>query len=174
MGGEADIVRGRGTTTLATPRWMLCLIRLSEEVPVPSLGHPHVDDYVDDYLRFVTSRAWPNTLLAAAFDLKVFFTVIGEQPAAVTPDVLAFLNQQRSPRRGAGVVRLEGGEAGLLARTLKRRLTSVPGLSAYLIARGDSGITGSPSAARAGDPALLATRARGAADPNARGRYRAS
>lgn len=121
--------------------WMPCLIRPSGEVTVPSLGHPDVDDY----LRFVASRARPNTLLATVYDLKVFFTVVGKEPAAVTTgDVLAFLKQQRSPRRGPGVVRLEDGEAGLSARTVKRRLTSVSGLFSYLIARGDAGITDSP------------------------------
>lgn len=121
--------------------WMPYLVRTSEGVSVPSLGHRDVDDY----LRFVASRARPNTLLATAYDLKVFFTVIGKEPAAVTTrDVVAFLQQQRSPRRGAGVVRLEDGEGGLSARTVKRRLTSVSGLFAYLIARGDAGITDSP------------------------------
>lgn len=89
--------------------WMPCLIRPSEEVSVPSLGHGDVDDY----LRFVASRARPNTLFATAYDLKVFFSVIGKEPAAVTTrDVVVFLQEQRSPRRGAGVVRLEDGEAG--------------------------------------------------------------
>jgi len=57
---------------------------------VVSLGHPDVDDY----LRFVAARARPNTLLAIAYDLKVFFSVIPKEPASVTPrDVLAFLKQ---------------------------------------------------------------------------------
>ena len=100
------------------------------------MGHPEVDDY----LQFVASRARPNTVLATAYDLKVFFTVISKEPAAVTTrDVLAFLKQQRSPRRGNGVVRLEDGEAGLSARTVKRRLTSVSGLFAYLIGEATPG-----------------------------------
>ena len=44
-----------------------------------------------------------------------------------TTDVIEFLVAQRAPRRGAGVVRLEDGESGLSARTLKRRLASVSG-----------------------------------------------
>lgn len=32
---------------------------------------------LDDYLRFVAGRCRPNTVLAAAYDLKVFFTVVG-------------------------------------------------------------------------------------------------
>jgi integrase/recombinase XerD len=100
---------------------------------VPRLGDP----LVDDYLAFVAARARRNTLLAQAFDLKVFFTVVGKEPTAVgTPDVLAFIQEQRCPRRGANVVRLADGESGLSARTIKRRLSSVSGLFAYLVARG--------------------------------------
>jgi len=121
--------------------WMPCLIPPKTPTDVPSLGQPDVDDY----LRFVAARARPNTLLATAYDLKVFFTVVGKEPAEVTTrDVLAFLKHQRAPRRGPGVVRLEDGEAGLSARTVKRRLTSVAGLFSYLIARGDAGISDSP------------------------------
>lgn len=121
--------------------WMPCLLDPQDNGDAPSLGQPDVDDY----LRFVAARARRNTLLATAYDLKVFFTVVGKEPADVTTrDVLAFLKHQRAPRRGPGVVRLEDGEAGLSARTVKRRLTSVSGLFAYLIARGDAGITDSP------------------------------
>ncbi|CAN5177174.1 hypothetical protein BH20ACT5_BH20ACT5_10760 [soil metagenome] len=39
--------------------------------------------------------------MAQGFDLKVFFTVVGKDPAAVTAaDVLAFIEAQRAPRRG--------------------------------------------------------------------------
>ena len=54
-------------------------------------------------------------------------------------DVFAFLAVQRTPRLGERVVRLEDGEAGLAARTIARRLSSVRGLYGYLTARGDSG-----------------------------------
>jgi integrase/recombinase XerD len=49
-----------------------------------------------------------------------------------------------APRRGARVVRLDDGEAGLAARTIARRLSSVRGLYAYLAARGDAGVTNNP------------------------------
>lgn len=121
--------------------WSPCLIRSVDSAGEVSLGHPDVDDY----LAFVAARARPNTLLANAYDLKVFFAVVGKEPAQVRPrDVLAFLKQQRAPRRGDGVVRLEDGEAGLSARTVKRRITSVSGLFAYLIVRGDAGIVDNP------------------------------
>ena len=106
-----------------------------------TLGHP----LLDDYLEFVAARARPNTLLAVAYDLKVFFTEIVKQPADVTTaDVLVFIKAQRAPRRGATVVRLEDGEAGLSARTIKRRLASVSGLFDYLIARADAGVSANP------------------------------
>lgn len=105
------------------------------------MGHPLLDDYLD----FVAARARPNTLLAVAYDLKVFFTVVDVEPAEVTTaDVLSFIKAQRAPRHGSKVVRLEDGEAGLSARTIKRRLASLSGLYAYLIARGDAGVAANP------------------------------
>ena len=93
---------------------------------------------VDDYLRFVKARVRPNSLLAVAFDLKVFFEVVGREPVEITMrDVLAFVEAQCQPRRGSNVVRIDDGEQGLSARTVKRRLSSVSGLFASLAARGD-------------------------------------
>lgn len=105
------------------------------------VGHP----LLDAFLEFVRSRARWNTVLATAFDLKVFFSVVETDPAAVTTaDVLAFIKQQRAPRRGATVVRIEDGEPGLAARTIKRRLATIAGLYEYLIIRGDAGVTRNP------------------------------
>jgi site-specific recombinase XerD len=120
-----------------------CLVRLQGGPPggLIRLGHP----LVDAYLELVAARARPNTLLASAFDLKVFFSVIEKDPAAVTSaDVLAFVAAQRAPRRGANVVRMEDGEAGLSARTIKRRLATIAGLYEYLIVRGDAGVAQNP------------------------------
>jgi site-specific recombinase XerD len=76
-------------------------------------------------------------VLAAGFDLKVFFTLVPKDPDAVTTaDVLAFITAQRS----AGdpkVVRLVDGESGLSARTIKRRLSSLSSMFSYLLVRGD-------------------------------------
>ena len=105
-----------------------------------TLGHP----LVDAYLEFVGARGAVNTWLATAYDLKVFFEVVGKEPAAVTSaDVFTFLGQQRTPRHEK-VVRIEDGEAGLSARTIARRLSSVAGLFEYLIVRGDAGIDRNP------------------------------
>jgi integrase len=105
-----------------------------------TLGHP----LVDAYLEFVGARGAVNTWLATAYDLKVFFEVVGKEPAEVSAaDVFAFLGQQRTPRLEK-VVRIEDGEAGLSARTIARRLSSVAGLFEYLIVRGDAGVQRNP------------------------------
>lgn len=117
------------------------------------LGQP----LLDDYLAFVGARVRPNTLLAVAWDLKVFFEVVDKPPLEVrASDVLAFVTAQRAPRYGPRVVRLEDGEAGLSARTIARRLSSVRGLFAYLVVRDDVDVVSNPV------PTSLATRAPGA------------
>ena len=126
-------------------RWTPCL------VGSPPAGDGTVrvrlgDRLVDDYLEFVAARCRPNTVWATAYDLKVFFEVVGKEPARVsTTDVFAFIAAQRAPRRGDGkVVRLEDGEAGLSVRTIKRRLASVSGLFSYLAARDDVQVRRNP------------------------------
>ena len=112
--------------------WIPCLVRsrVPDVVPV-QLG----EVTVDAYLRFVWARARHNTLLAVAFDLKVFFGIITKAPGDVKPaDVLRFIELQRRPVRGENVVRIEDGELGLSARTIRRRLSSVSGLFEYLVA----------------------------------------
>jgi integrase len=70
---------------------------------------------------------------------------VGKDPVdVVTADVLVFIKAQRAPRRGATVVRIEDGEAGLSARTIKRRLATIAGLYEYLIVRGDTGVSRNP------------------------------
>jgi integrase/recombinase XerD len=119
-----------------------CMERVMEgsELRTITLGHP----LVDAYLEFVGARGAVNTWLAAAYDLKVFFGVVGKEPSEVTSaDVFAFLGQQRAPRH-ENVVRIEDGEAGLSARTIARRLSSVAGLFDYLIVRGDASVERNP------------------------------
>src|SRR6516162_3246021 len=97
---------------------------------------------VDWYLEFVAGRCRPNTLRAVAFDLKTFFVVTGKDPVQVTAaDVFDFLAHQRGDRT---VVRLADRESGLSARTIARRLSSVSGLYAYLVARGDTPVRVNP------------------------------
>ncbi len=100
------------------------------------------DPLVDSYLMFVAGRSRPNTLRAVAHDLKTFFTVIDKDPATVVAaDIFAFIAQQRGDRT---VIRLSDRESGLSARTIARRLSSISGLYAYMVARGDTPITTNP------------------------------
>ena len=105
-------------------------------------------------MAFVAGRARPNTVRAIAFDLKAFFTVVGRDPVEVTSaDVLDFVAVQRGDR---SVVRLADRESGLSARTIARRLASVSGFYAYVVARGDTPVAANPV------PRGLATRRQGA------------
>ena len=84
-----------------------CLLpaRLPAE-KVPVLGHP----VLDRYLLFVGSRCRPNTVLAAACDLRAFFAIVPKEPAdVVIADVLGFIHEQRRPRGDGRVVRLSDG-----------------------------------------------------------------
>src|SRR3990170_6256152 len=80
-----------------------CLIRSRgpSGEPVVRLGVP----LADDYLQFLEGRSRPNTVLAAAYDLKVFFTVVGKPPEQVSAaDVLGFITAQRTGRIHQGTV----------------------------------------------------------------------
>ena len=102
--------------------------------PGPSLGDP----LLDRYLEFVAARARPNTVLAVRSDLRAFCAVVSKPLADVSAvDVLGFIAAQRRPRGDGRVVRLADGEAGLSARTIKRRLSSVSGLFSYLVLIGE-------------------------------------
>ncbi len=97
------------------------------------LGH----EVVDRYLEFLAARCRPNTVLAAGFDLKVFFSLVPKDPAEVsTADVLGFITEQRSTG-DSKVVRLVDGESGLSSRTIRRRLSSLSSLFSFLLVRGD-------------------------------------
>jgi hypothetical protein len=79
-------------------------------------------------------------VLAAAYDLKVFFTVVGKHPQEVRPaDVLAFVTAQRAG--GASIDGLlqsvDDDELAVSLPTVRRRLSTVSGLYAFLHARGD-------------------------------------
>jgi integrase len=94
----------------------------------------------DVYLEFLGGRCRPNTVLAAAYDLKVFFSVVGKPPDQVRPgDVLAFITAQRTGgAAGHGVLQtVDPEDAGVSAATVRRRLSIVSGFFAFLQARGD-------------------------------------
>ena len=106
------------------------------------VGHP----LADDFLEFARGRARPNTVRAYAHDLKTFFTVVAKDPTDVrAADVMAFVKDQRSARRGmANVVRISDGSAGLSSATIRRRLAAVSAFYGYLVARGDVGVDTNP------------------------------
>lgn len=94
-----------------------------------SLGHP----LIDEYLELVRARARRNTLLATAYDLKVFFELVEADPLDVTvADLLGFVKAQRHGPSST-VVRMDGS-AGLALSTIKRRLSTLSGFYAYLVA----------------------------------------
>lgn len=128
-----------------------CLTRSTS--PIGEARYALGDPLVDAYLEFVAGRARPNTLRAVAHDLKTFFAVIDKAPVEVAAaDVFDFLAHQRGDRT---VIRLADRESGLSARTIARRLSSVSGFYAYLVARGDTGVATNPV------PRGLSTRRRG-------------
>jgi hypothetical protein len=100
-----------------------CLIRSVGPAgdPEVSLGVP----LLDEYLEFLSGRCRPNTVLAVAYDLKVFFTAVGKSPKRVRPaDVLAFMTAQRTGHGSAAqtVQPVDGERVGVSTRTLRRRL----------------------------------------------------
>lgn len=97
----------------------------------PKLGHR----LLDEYLELVAARLRWNSVLAIAFDLKVFFGVVGKDPVEVRrADVMAFVKAQRFGPDGSNVVSFPDGTNGLALSTIRRRLTSVSGFYAYLVA----------------------------------------
>jgi integrase/recombinase XerD len=80
----------------------LCVVRARDRCGglVVRLGVPQADVY----LEFLGGRCRPNTVLAAAYDLKVFFTVVAKPPGEVRPgDVLApVARQPQLTARGMG------------------------------------------------------------------------
>src|SRR4029077_21012742 len=57
-------------------------------------------------------------------------------------DVIDFIAAQRAPR--SNVVRLADGGGGLTPATVARRLSTLSGFFAYLVARGDAGVKANP------------------------------
>jgi len=116
-----------------------CLIRTRGPAgePMIRIGMP----LVDDYLEFLEVRCRPNTVLAAASDLRVFFKVVDKLPAEVRPvDVLGFITAQRTGRVDDRLLQpvdqVEQG-VGVATSTVARRLSMISGFFAYLQARGD-------------------------------------
>jgi len=96
----------------------------------------------DLHLEFLGGRCRPNTVRAAAYDLKVFFAVVAMPPEEVRPaDVLAFITAQRTGQAGGRgalqPLQARDEPGGVSAATVRRRLSIVSGFFAFLQARGD-------------------------------------
>lgn len=119
-----------------------CLIRSRgpSGEPVLRLGMP----LVDDYLEFLEGRCRPNTVLAAAYDLKVFFGIVAKPPEEVRPaDVLGFITAQRNgTSRGSTLQPVTEDSHAVATSTVARRLSIISGFFAYLQARGE--VTANP------------------------------
>ena len=101
---------------------------------------------LDDYLEFLAGRCRPNTVLAAAYDLRVFFAVVAKAPSEVcAADVLGFITAQRTGRVGGGsVVQSLDDSVGVSTSTVARRLSVISGFFAFLQVRGDVGMNAVP------------------------------
>ena len=76
---------------------------------------------VDEYLEFLEGRCRPNTVLAAAYDLRVFFAVIDKPAAAVRPaDVLGFITAQRTGRPTAIGVQVSKRRRGVVSVAMRK------------------------------------------------------
>ena len=87
-----------------------------------------------------------HVVLAAAYDLRVFFFVVGNAAAEVRPaDLLGFITAQRTGGSGGAVLqRVDAVDEnrGVATSTVARRLSIISGFFGYLQARGD--ITANP------------------------------
>ena len=118
----------------------LCVVRVrdgSGELAV-RLGVP----LADVYLEFLGGRCRPNTVLAAAYDLKVFFTVVAKPPVKSGLAMCWRSSLPSAPAAPAGMACCSRWMAraslpGCRAATVRRRLSVVSGFFAFLQARGD-------------------------------------
>jgi integrase/recombinase XerD len=93
---------------------------------------------LDGYLEFLAVRSRPNTVAAVGYDLKVFFALVGKAPVeVVAADVLAFVTAQHTGGPAGRLQAVDADAVGVSTRTVRRRLSSVSGLFAFLQARGD-------------------------------------
>ena len=95
----------------------------------------------DAFLEFLGGRCRPNTVRAAVYELKVFFSVLARPADQVRPaDVLAFLTAQRTGCGGeCGALRpvTARDEPGGVSASTVRRLSIVSGFFAFLQPRAD-------------------------------------
>lgn len=114
-----------------------CLIRSRGPAGqvVVRVGEP----LIDEYLEFLDGRCRPNTVLAAAYDLRVFFKVVDKPAVEVRPaDVLGFITAQRTGRSDhTSLQPVDEAPDRVAMSTVARRLSIISGFFSYLLARGD-------------------------------------
>src|SRR5262245_20113538 len=93
------------------------------------LGHP----VVDGYLELVRVRCRPNTVLAAAYDLRVFFGVVARVRWRCRRRTCWSSSKAQRSSGSGNVVRLADGGSGVALSTIRRRLSSISGLYGYLV-----------------------------------------
>jgi len=108
---------------------VLCLIPPADSRAAQRLGDP----LLDAYLEFLSVRCRPNSVLAARFDLTVFFAVVSKPVGEVKPaDVLGFITAQRTGSPVLPdplVVPAPEASVGVSLRTVRRRLSTVSGVA---------------------------------------------
>ena len=136
------------------PTFAPCVIRSQGPAgdPVVRLGLP----LLDDYLEFLAGRCRPNTVLAAALRPEGVLHRRGQAAEAGPRGRRAGVHDRAAHRphrsaTAAGRTRSTVRRSGCRARTVRRRLSSVSGLFAFLQARGD--VEREPGAAGAARPA---------------------
>ncbi len=103
---------------------------------------------LDEYLEFLAGRCRPNTVLAVAYDLKVFFTVVAKPPRRVRPaDVLGFMTAQHTGGEGRLQVAEPGAGVGPdAAAAVVERVGAVWVLACPRRCDGESGAAGAADA----------------------------
>ena len=131
-------------------RWSPCLVRSDPRDGSPAevrLGDP----LVDEYLEFVAARCRPNTVLATAYDLKVFFEVVGKGAGASVHGGRVHLHRRAAcTRRWSVSLGLRTARRGSPRARSSDGLASMSGLFGYLMAL-RMWRCGQPGAARGGD-----------------------
>ena len=110
--------------------------------------------WLDEYLEFLAGRCRPNTVLAAAYDLKVFFTVVGKPPRAGPAGRCAGVHHRAAHRRrrAPALQPSVGGEPGGVSAA-DGAAAAVERVGAVRVPAGPRRRGGEPGAAGAADPA---------------------
>ena len=123
---------------------------------------------LDEYLEFLAGRCRPNTVLAVAYDLKVFFAAVCEVAAAGPPGRCAGVHDRSARRRGGPAAgRRAGRRRGVGADAATAAVERVGTVWVLARPRGREREPGAAGPAdQAGTPAARPGRAAGAGAPD--------